>query len=397
MSAEASPRSFDYPRTERVVIGAGALAAAGAEAERLGCSRALLLSTPSLRGGELEAQLAGSLGELRAGSSHESRQHVPLDSVSALIEAVAPLEPDLIVSLGGGSVIDAGKALAAALAHGYGDGHGVYEHRIVFEYPATIEQRPFEREPIPHLAVPTTLSAAEYDGIFGMTHEGTKDLYLDPRLVPRVVLLDPLASAATPPALWAGTGMRALDHAIEIYLSRSPSPPTDAACLQAIRLLFENLLRSLEQPGDLAARERCLEAAWLSMFGVENVTLGLSHGIGHQIGARCGVPHGVTSCLMLPAVLEFMLEAMPDRLADVAAAAGADVGGLSSAEAAALAPGLVRDLIAALGLPARLSEVGVAESDLALIAADSMRDFVVASAPVEVTEADVLALLAAVR
>ena len=230
-----------------------------------------------------------------------------------------------------------------------------------------------------------------------MTHEGVKDLYGDPRLAPRVIALDPTATLQTPPALWAGTGMRALDHAIEIYLSKAPAAPTDAACLQAIRLLFANLPRSLAAPDDLEARMLCLEAAWLSMFGVENVTLGLSHGIGHQIGARCDVPHGVTSCLMLPCVMEFMLEAVPERLADIAAASGADTAGLSIREAAAEAPRQVRRLIAELGLPATLAEAGVPESEHEAIAAASVRDFVVAFAPVAVSEADVLSLLAAAR
>lgn len=389
--------TFDYPSVERVVFGAGALETVGAECERLGASRVLLLSTPSLRGGEIEARLAEAIGDSLVGTSHESSQHVPLQTVSRLIGAAGELEPDLIVSLGGGSAIDSGKALAAALANGFADAHGLYRHRIVFEYPDKLSQEPFAAAPLSHLAVPTTLSAAEHDGIFGMTHEGTKDLYADPRLAPRVVVLDPAASLSTPAALWAGTGMRALDHAIEIYLSRTPTAPTDAACLQAIRLLFAHLPRSLEDPGSLEDRMRCLEAAWLSMFGVENVTLGLSHGIGHQIGARCGVPHGVTSCLMLPPVMEFVREAMPERLAEIAAATGADVSGLDPAEAAAVAPRRVRELIATLGLPATLGEVGVGEDDFAVIAADSMRDFVVAFAPVEVSEQDVLDLLAAAR
>ena len=390
----AEVRSFDYPSVERVVFGAGALETVGAECERLGGTRVLLLSTPSLRGTEIEERLSAAIGDALVGCLHEASQHVPLAAVSSLIGAAAELDPDMIVSLGGGSVIDSGKALATALAHGYSDAEQLYRHRIVFEYPDQISQDPFEGAPIPHLAVPTTLSAAEHDGIFGMTRAGTKDLYADPRLAPRVVALDPLATLSTPAALWAGTGMRALDHAIEIYLSRTPTAPTDAACLQAIRLLFADLPASTEDPEAIEARMRCLEAAWLSMFGVENVTLGLSHGIGHQIGARCGVPHGITSCLMLPSVMELMLDAMPERLADVAAAAGADVSGLGPREAAALAPGRVRELIATLGLPSRLSEVGVGEADFELIATDSMGDFVVAFAPVEVTKEDVLALLA---
>ena len=168
---------------------------------------------------------------------------------------------------------------------------------------------------------------------------------------------------------------------------------TDTASLHAVRLLFEHLPRSLEIAEDEDARLACLEAAWLSMLGVDNVTLGLSHGIGHQIGARCGVPHGVTSCVMLPTVMARMVEVMPRRLADLAAVMDPAAGALPESEAAARAPRLVRDLVTRLGLPTRLSEVGVGEDDLDLIADDAMRDFVVAFAPVDVSREEIRSLL----
>jgi alcohol dehydrogenase class IV len=167
---------------------------------------------------------------------------------------------------------------------------------------------------------------------------------------------------------------------------------TDAASLHALRLLRDHLGRD-----DGASRLICLQAAWLSMLGVDNVTLGLSHGIGHQIGARCGVPHGVTSCVMLPTVLKRMVEVMPERLADIAEIFSAPGGGgvrASGSSLAARAPELVRGFIAGLGLPTRLGEVGVREADFELIAQDAMQDFVVAFSPVTVTKADVVGLLA---
>jgi alcohol dehydrogenase class IV len=213
------------------------------------------------------------------------------------------------------------------------------------------------------------------------------------RLAPRIVALDPAATRETPDRLWAGSGIRAVDHAVEIYLSRAPTPVTDAASLHAVRLLFEHLPRSLDRPGDDDARLACLQASWLSMLGVDNVTLGLSHGIGHQIGARCGVPHGVTSCVMLPTVMARMVDVMPRRLAHLAAGMDRAAGALPEPEAAARAAQLVRDLVTRLGLPTRLSEVGVGQEDLDQIADDAMRDFVVASAPVDVSREEIRSLL----
>lgn len=385
--------SYAYPATERVVYGEGAVQHLTAECDRLGGRRVLLISTPSLSGSEAELQLSELLGERCVGTSHDCTQHVPLESVTRLIASTRELEPEIVVTFGGGSVIDAGKALCAALAEGYVDADALYAHRIVFEYPDRISQHPFAGERvIPHIAIPTTLSAAEYDGIFGMTYEGRKDLYNDSRLTPRVVVLDPDVTRLTPEALWAGSGIRALDHAVEIYLSRSATPVTDAAALHAVKLLFAHLPRSIEDPRDSEARLACMQAAWLSMIGVENVTLGLSHGIGHQIGARCGVPHGVTSCVMLPTVMELMVSVMPQRLADLAQAMGAANSRVPS-QLAAEASALVRDFIASLGLPTTLGQVGVSRSDFDLIAEDAMGDFVVASAPTTVSKSDIVDLL----
>ncbi len=385
--------NYGYPATDRVVYGEGAVGELPAQCEHFGAARVLLISTPSLRDSEAEAEVRRLLGTRCVGVSHDCTQHVPLESVGRLIASTRELEPDAVVTLGGGSVIDAGKALCAAFAQRYADAEALYEHRIVFEYPDQISMEPFGGEVIPHLAIPTTLSAAEYDGIFGMTHEGRKDLYNDPRLTPRVVVLDPDLTRLTPAPLWAGSGIRALDHAVEIYLSKSATPLTDAASLHAVKLLFAHLPRSLEDTRDSEARLGCMHAAWLSMIGVENVTLGLSHGIGHQIGARCGVPHGVTSCVMLPTVMEYMVTVMPQRLADLAQAMGATNSRMPS-QLAAEAPSLVRKFIASLGLPTTLEQVGVTRSDFELIAEDAMRDFVVASAPMPVSKADIVDLLA---
>jgi alcohol dehydrogenase class IV len=386
--------AYAYPTTERVLYGVGSIGELPEECERLGVERVLLLTTPSLAESRVEASVQAALGKRCAALSRDCAQHVPSEAVDRLLQVGRELAPDAIVTVGGGSVTDAAKALAAALADGIETAAALRELRIVFEYPDSLTMPSLDGEPIPIVAVPTTLSAAEFDGIFGMTHAGTKDLYLDARLSPRSVVLDPEATRETPDELWAASGVRSLDHAIEIYLSKTPTPVTDAASLHAVRLLFEHLPRSLDDRTDDEAHLSCLQAAWLSMLGVDNVTLGLSHGIGHQIGARCGVPHGVTSCVVLPTVLARMVDLMPRRLADLAAVMDPAASGMPEAEAAARAPELVREFVSRLGLPTRLSEVGVGEDDFDLIADDAMADFVVAFAPLDVSKDQIRSLLA---
>ena len=398
--AEPKPRavpnvfSYSYPGAGRVVYGDDALSSLPSLCDSLKAERILLLTTPSLLDTTLRERVQGLLGERCVGVISDVAQHVPAGSVTAVIVQAYGMEPDLIVSLGGGSVTDTAKAVSAGLAQGYTDALSLYEHRIVFTYPDKVEITPFDESPVPIVSIPTTLSAAEYDGIFGMTSpEGIKDLYSDDRLMPKAVVLDPLATMLTPERLWLGSGIRALDHAVETYLSRTPTPPTDAVALHAIELLASNLPKSRRDPRDMQARLNCLVAGWLSMFGVANVTLGLSHGIGHQIGALCGVPHGETSCVMLPVVLDHLKDAVPERIGNVAKALGVDVSELSTEEAATAGVVAVRDFIAELGLPSRLSEVGVRKEDLPAIARASMADMVVAFAPVTVSEVDILDLL----
>jgi alcohol dehydrogenase len=387
---------YQYPKTEKVIYGPDALSELSAACEALGGERVLLLTTNSLHGTPLEARVRGMLGDRCVGVLSRVAQHVPTSSVDTLVEQARALEPDLIVTLGGGSVTDAAKAVAASLGEGYKDGQSLYRHRIVFTYPDSVDQQPFTGQPLPIVAVPTTLSAAEYDGIFGMTSaEGVKDLYVDDRLTPRVVVLDAAATESTPERLWLGTGIRALDHAIETYVSRAPTPVTDASALHAIKLLAENLPETRRDPANSAARVNCLVAGWLSMLGVANVTLGLSHGIGHQIGGLCGVPHGETSCVMLPVVLDRVKDVVPERLADIARAMNVDVSGCSTAEAASKGVEAVRDLISGLGLPTRLSDVGVRREQIPALAKAAMEDMVVAFAPLEVREADVEEMLQA--
>lgn len=386
--------TYSYPGTGRVVYGEDALSSLPALCDSLNAQRVLLLTTPSLVNTILTERVQELLDHRCVDVISDVVQHVPSGAVTQVLSQASQTKPDLIVSLGGGSVTDTAKAISAGLAQGYEDAQSISQHRLRFTYPDKLETTPWSERPVPIVSIPTTLSAAEYDGIFGMTSsDGVKDLYSDERLMPSGVILDPFATSLTPERLWLGTGIRALDHAVETYLSRAPSPLTDALALHAIELLASNLPASQRNPQDMQARLSCLVAGWLSMFGVANVTLGLSHGIGHQIGALCGVPHGETSCVMLPVVLDHLKHAVPGRLGAVAKALGRDISDLSEEEGATAGVAAVRDFISGLKLPTSLSEVHVREEDLPAIARASMADMVVAFAPVTVNERDILGLL----
>jgi alcohol dehydrogenase class IV len=209
-----------------------------------------------------------------------------------------------------------------------------------------------------HLALPTTLSGAEFTATAGITEAATgqKRSVFDRRAAPRVVILDPEITVATPQRLWLASGIRAVDHAVETVLS----PVQDELCtylaLEALRRLRLALPQCQREPADLSARHRAQVAAWWAALGLASVPMGPSHSLGRLLGAPFGVPHGITSCVLLPAVLEEIASAEPSRMAPLVSA-------FEVAGARDVADGC-RALIAGLGLPITLAAAGLAATDL---------------------------------
>ncbi len=222
--------------------------------------------------------------------------------------------------------------------------------------------------PLRSTAIPTTLSAGEFTAMAGCTDPvaRAKQSYAHPLMMPRTVILDPAATVHTPEWLFLSTGIRAVDHAVEDICSINSQPFSDGTSLHALRLLARGLAAAKTDPGNLEARLECQLGAWLSITGSQNeVTKGASHGIGHVLGGTAHVPHGYTSCVMLPHVLRFNEPVNAERQAWVSAALGRPGEPAGDAVAA---------LIAGLGLPGRLRDVGVRQDQLDQIAEESMHD-----------------------
>ena len=314
--------------TSRVYFGAGSLNELEEEARSY--DRAFVVSGRSLNEEtDLVRRVERLLKGKHAGTYDGMSQHTPGSAVE--MAAQEAKDADLLVSVGGGSVIDGTKAVAARVG-----------------YPAQV-------------AVPTTLSGAEWAHLVGVTDEeaGRKSGFADERAVPVVVILDPEATLFTPEKLWLSTGIRALDHAIEGFLGEGEHPIEDVLGLEGARRLVEYLPRSKEEPEHLGLRLELQLAAWMAYFGPLNTPMGLSHNLGRRIGASYGVPHGYTSCITLAPTLEVVGDRVPrERWGQLASALGGD-----PAES-------VTALVEKLELPKRLSEVGVPEEDLEEIARD---------------------------
>lgn len=390
-----SPRSFLVPPVDTVSYGPGAFDEIGSRVAHVGGSRVMVILSGSLAGGTVEEALHARLGSTVAGVYARTRQHVPRSSVLEAAQIARDNRADCLLSLGGGTPIDCAKAVALALRAGIRQPEDFERHRVRFTYPSTYEVPPLEGDVVPHIAVPTTLSGGEHTGLCGVTDDATrsKDAYTSPKLQPRAVVLDPWVTAGTPEWLWAASGMRAVDHAVEGMLSARHMPMTDALGSGALRLLAENLVTSSANPRDEQARTACLLGTWLSIFGLTNVGVGLSHGIGHQLAAEFDMIHGVTSAIMLPSVMEFTRAQTLPRLRLVAEAMGVDTRELTDDAAADAAIGAVRELVTRLGVPDRISDAGGSRDALPKIADHVMGDAAVAACPRPVRREDVLALL----
>jgi alcohol dehydrogenase len=261
-------------------------------------------------------------------------------------------QADTIVSFGGGSPIDTAKAAI----------YSVIASRSL----------PASGRPPAHIAIPTTLSAGEFTAVAGITDEQTriKRPVSDSRITPRTVIADPALTLETPGWLWAASGIRALDHAIESIYSVRHYPVSDAAASSGLTMLLTHLKPSLDPSGPrvLERRGECQLAAWMCVFGVTNAGFGLSHALGHQIGPRWNVPHGITSCITLPHAMRFMAALAPERFRPIAEGFGVAFDPAEPRRAALACADHAAAFIAQFDVPQRLRDVGVPRDELGEVA-----------------------------
>lgn len=356
---QAPEGEFRFTKLENVVFGPGKLMAIGRELDRRGLKRALVITGKSLGASPLIERVTSAVGERLAGVFTGIQQHVPSKTLMAAVEEAKRVNADCLIGFGGGSPIDAAKLVAMAVMTG-----DMAPRAINFRRAETQITGP----QLPNFAIPTTLSAAEFTGGGGMTDETTrhKGGRFDERLQPLAVILDPALTLQTPDWLWASTGIKALDHAVESAYSSRRQLICDTLAARAIKLLRRHLLASFRGLGyeQVAHRGMCQLAAWMSLFGMMNTRLGISHALGHQIGARWDVPHGVTSCITVPHVMRFMAHAAPQRFEAIAEGFEVPFDAADPRPAAMLCAQRAADFIRELGVPTRLGEAGVPRSEL---------------------------------
>jgi len=271
---------------------------------------------------------------------------------------------DLIISLGGGSSHDCAKGIGIVATNG---GH-IRDYEGIDK-----SSKPMP----PFIAINTTAgTASEMTRFCIITNTDTrvKMAIVDWRVTPNVAINDPLLMMGMPPALTAATGMDALTHAVEAYVSTIATPVTDACALKAIKLISENLRAAVANGNDIEARDKMAYAEYLAGMAFNNASLGHVHAMAHQLGGFYDLPHGVCNAILLPHVERFNMIAKMCRFADIAAAMGENISGLSTRAAAEKAIEAIVTLSRDIGIPSGLRELGVKEEDIPIMAQNAQKD-----------------------
>ena len=377
--------SYQFPPMDQVIYGKPAAEALREEAERLDARGVFLIASRTLntKTDEIE-KLRTSLGDRYAGTFDGIPQHTTREVVVRTAREAKQAGADLVVAVGGGSVVDAAKIVLMCMEH------EIFHEDGLDGFETTPERRfgGFRNPKVRMIAIPSTLSGGEYNSGTLVTdaRRKLKQIFNHPMMMPRSIILDPAITRYTPEELWLGSGTRAMDHGIEAVCSIRGNALVESVCLAGLRYLRDGLLRTRENPNDEEARVNCQLGSWLSAFGLQaRVPMGASHAIGHVLGGTCDVPHYFCTAVMMPSVLRYNRPATAEAQRMVAEALRSPEKDASEAFAA---------FVARLGLPRRLSDVGVHEDRFALIGKNAMLSIFTRSNPQPIREAgDVVQIL----
>lgn len=346
-----------------LVFGVGAVEKVGEKAKELGKSKALVITDKGIVGAGLLERVLTPLEQagLKAHIFDQIEPNPRDHTVSKAFEFGKKKEVDLIIGLGGGSPVDAAKAVGVLMTN-----------------PGTLQdylRGTAVKNPLPTLiAIPTTAGTGSEVTQFSVvtdTERSFKAGIANPYLIPKVAIVDPSLMESMPPSLTAATGMDALTHAIEAFVSVNAQPFSDAMALHAIRLIGMYLRPAVANGSNQEARSQMAVASTLAGMAFSNAGVGLVHAMSHPLGGRFDVPHGVANAILLPLVMRFNLIARLEKFGQVAQALGERVEGLSVSEAGKRSVEAVVQLSADIGIPGRLSQVRVKAEGIPQVAIDA--------------------------
>ena len=368
---DINPNTYEYFSHERVIFGKPLADSVREELGHHDARKVFVISTRSLnRNTDVVEQLQDTLGDRCVGLFDQVVSHVPRSVGVAAAQCVRAVDPDVIISIGGGSAIDTGKLVQICLAENITTTVELDEFRVTTEEDGTTRVPNIKQSAIRQLVIPTTLSGAEWSHTTGSTDDerGIKDIYIQSALAAPGILLVPEILGHTPLDIWLTSGMRGVDHAIGSLVSKNSHPFTDSTTAEGLRMLSRSLRATKKDPENLEHRFESLVALWLASTGMMRMQYGASHGLSWHLSAVAEVAHGHCSCVLIPATLRFNKSHTLEKQALIS-----NILGRPGAEAADAVLELIRDL----ALPEKMREVGIKREHLDKIANDAMRNLLV--------------------
>jgi alcohol dehydrogenase len=385
--AKATDLQFSFNLPTHIEFGYGKAAELGQRLQQLKVKQVFLVTDKGVETAGLLAPLVDSLesSEIQFDIFTGVEPDPSLETIDSGVEVFRKKSYDCIVAVGGGSPIDTAKGIRVVTANGGNIGQYAGVNRV----PVASDT--------PLVAIPTTSGTGSEVTMFGVYSDwqnNVKVTVTSRHMAATIAIVDPALTMSLPSKMTSASGIDALAHGIETYISLGSSPASDAWAVEGIRTVNQHLRRAVEQGGDVEARIGLSYGSLLAGMAFNNGFLGLTHAIGAALSGHCHVPHGVAIGLLLPSVVEFNASVRPEKAARIAELLGAK--GDETEELASQAGAAVAQLVNDIGLPTRLCEVGVTEEKLIDIAKDSFKSGMMKFNPRQPSEEEVLKLLASI-
>lgn len=358
--------TISYFRTAQTLItGRDSISKIGEEAKKLGSKKAMIITDKVIQQTGLLSSVISPLEEidLAVDIMDEVMPEPPFENLEQMMIQLEGKEYDLLIGVGGGSVLDATKVLSIMLTNQENVRNLVGIEKV-------------QNAGIPTILVPTTAgtgSEVTYNAIFTDVRDKVKKGIVSPYLLPKVAIVDPALTLTVPPSVTAATGMDALVHAVESYTAIHAGELTDGIALQAIKLISRSLHKAVYNGKDVKAREDMAMGSLLAGISLGNAGVGAVHALAYPLGGKFKVPHGVANSLLLPFVMKYNVVADLEKFAEVAKALGENIEGLSLREAANCTVYALTQLAQDIGIPSSLKDVGVTAEDIPNLAEEASK------------------------
>ncbi|ELQ0172395.1 L-threonine dehydrogenase [Clostridium perfringens] len=348
------------------LMGADCLKDAGDQVGELGFKKALIVTDKVLGQIGIVKKVTDVLDNknIEYAIYDETKPNPTVKNVNDGLALLKEKECDFVISLGGGSAHDCAKGIALLATNG-GE---------IKDYEGVDKSK---KPQLPMVGINTTAGTGSEMTLFAIITDEERHIKMalvDKHLTPIIAVNDPMLMLAMPKSLTAATGMDALTHAIEAYVSTSATPITDACAEKAIELISNYLVNAVENGEDVEARDMMAYAEYLAGMAFNNASLGYVHAMAHQLGGFYNLPHGVCNAILLPHVQEYNKATSASRLAKIAKIMGGNIEGLTDEQGADLCIDMIKSLSQTVGIPEGLGVLGVKESDFEILATNALND-----------------------